>query len=41
LPAEGPDHLFAGPKVEMVGVAEDDLGAGPLDLGGVEAPDGA
>ena len=35
------DHRLAGPEVQMVGVAEDDLRAGAAHVGGAQAADDA
>ena len=35
------DHLLAGAEVEMVGVAEDDLGTGAAHVAGIETADHA
>ena len=32
------DHLFAGPEMQVVGVAQNDLGAGAADIVGAETP---
>jgi hypothetical protein len=31
-PSQRPNHLFARAEMEVIGVAQDDLGPGPLDL---------
>ena len=36
-PAHGLDHRLARPEVQMVGVAQDDLGAGAADVSGAES----